>query len=162
MTNPIASVTFSPGPRPKQPLTVQGRSLLTIFPSQSCRAVYTSEHAYFILCANRIIQHMASVTPARRPEVLLHSLGEDRLSWSSLLKSAHPLWKSLSLPQQRCCDRGFRWNTAWRDSAKLPKELRCPSPNQATEVFLHAQCFLWCRVVNIIIHLVLRYCSRGR
>lgn len=116
MTNPIAPAPFYPSPRHKQPLTVQGRSLLTIFPSQSCRAVYTSDHAYFFLHANRIIQHMASVTRTRLHEVLLHSLGEDRLSWSSFLKSAHPFWKSLSRLQEHCCDRDFRWNAAWRDS----------------------------------------------
>lgn len=45
---------------------------------------------------------------------------------------------------------------------KLPKELKCTSPNWATQVFLHVQCILWCKVVNVRIHLVLRYCSRGR
>lgn len=69
----------------------------------------------FFLCANRIIQHMASVSPASLPEVLLHSLGEDRLFWSSLLKLVHPLKASLST-KAALCDRGFRWNTAWRYS----------------------------------------------
>lgn len=139
-----------------------------------CRRKVPTDHSHaeqftpqimhiFFLCANRIIQHMASVTPVSLPEVLLHSLWEDRLFWSSLLKLAHP-FESTSLSYSstgvtEVVDEILHGGT---QTDKLPKELKCTSPDWANEVFLHAQCILWCIVVKIRIHLVLRYYSRGR
>ncbi|KAI1241935.1 ZAR1-like protein, partial [Lamprotornis superbus] len=57
---------------------------------------YDLKYYQYLKDAVVIVQHMASVTPASLPEALLHSLWEDRLFCSSLLKLAHP-FESISL-----------------------------------------------------------------
>lgn len=89
------------GSKAQKPLTLQGCPSLTFSPAHACRAVYTSDHAWFFLAAMRILHHMASVTSAMQlrplctdrllPGLALHPVLADGLCWSSLLGSAHLL-----------------------------------------------------------------------
>ena len=104
-TNHVAPVTSSSmGPRPKQPLTLQGRSPLTFL---SCTCMQSSLHfrpcIIFPGCNQDSTPPAISATQLRHlgkgssvPELLLHYVVEETLFWSSLLRLAHPLKVSLS------------------------------------------------------------------